>query len=143
MRSFSNALMLRQIDNSHSNFRLAAALVIWVITGFASEHRASGSIIIDDAFTGPDNTALIGRMPAPTDVPATAYQGNGNVSTVGGFTGGTPYEADIQSNAARVGADAGLAVDLNIATATQFQLSISFDISDQTETQANNPHRGA
>jgi hypothetical protein len=135
--------MLRKIDNSRLNFRLAAGLVICVITGFASEHRASGSIVIDDTFTGPDNTALIGRMPAPTDVPATAYQGNGNVSTVGGFTGGTPYEADIQSNAARVGADAGLAVDLNIVTATQFQLSISFDITNQTETQANNAHRGA
>jgi hypothetical protein len=82
-------------------------------------------------------------MPAPTDVPANAYEGNGNISTVGGFTGGTPYEADIQSNAARVGADAGLAVDLNIATATQFQLSIDFNISGQTETQADNAHRGA
>ncbi len=82
-------------------------------------------------------------MPAPTDVPGTTYAGNGNVSTIGGPTGGTPYEADIQSNMARLGADAGVAVDLNIASATQFQLSIQFDVSGQSETQANNAHRGA
>lgn len=123
--------------------RLASRLFVYALVALGLGQAASGSIIIDDTFTGPDNTALIGRMPSPTDVPGTAYEGNGNVSTVGGFTGGTPYEADIQSNMARVGADAGLAVDLNITTATQFQLSIDFNISTQTETQANNIHRGA
>jgi hypothetical protein len=135
--------MVPKVGNSRSNFRLAAGLVVCAFFGVAFTHTASGSVIIDDTFTGSDNTALIGRLPAPTDVPGMTYSGNGNVSIVGGLTGGTPYEADIQSNAARVGADAGLGVNLNIATATQFQLSISFDISGQTETQANNAHRGA
>ena len=40
-------------------------------------------------------------------------------------------------------ADAGVAVDLNITTPQQFQLSIDFNISGDTETQANNAHRGA
>jgi hypothetical protein len=44
---------------------------------------------------------------------------------------------------ARIGADAGVAVDLNITTPQQFQLSIDFNISGDTETQANNAHRGA
>jgi hypothetical protein len=59
------------------------------------------------------------------------------------FTGGTPYEADVQSNVARLGADAGLALNLNINTPQQFQLSISFNISGDTQTQADNAHRGA
>jgi len=100
-------------------------------------------MIIYDTFTAADNTALIGRMPAPTDAPGTSYEGNGNVTTIGGFTGGTPYEADVQSNQARLGSDAGIAINLNISTATQFQLSIDFNISSQTETQADNIHRGA
>jgi hypothetical protein len=117
---------------------LSAALVV-----YALQTSATAALIIDDTFTAADNTALLGRFPSPTDVPGTAYAGNGNVSTIGGPTGGTPYEADIQSNMARVGADAGIAINLNIASATQFQLSIDFNISSQTETQANNIHRGA
>lgn len=109
----------------------------------ASHQEARATLIINDTFTAADNTALIGRFPSPTDVPGTTYAGNGNVSTIGGPTGGTPYEADIQSNMARVGADAGIAINLNIASATQFQLSIDFNISTQTETQADNIHRGA
>jgi hypothetical protein len=132
--------MACRLDN-HSS--MLCRVFVCIFAAIALKHGASASLIVDDTFTAADNTALIGRMPAPTDVPANAYEGNGNVSTVGGFTGGTPYEADIQSNAARVGADAGLAVDLNIATATQFQLSIDFNISGQTETQADNAHRGA
>src|SRR5207249_10338147 len=103
----------------------------------------SAALIILDTFTGADNTALIGRLAAPTDSPGSAYAGNGNVSLSGGPTGGTPYEADIQSNAARIGGDAGVALNLNISTAQQFQLSITFDISGDSETQANNAHRGA
>jgi hypothetical protein len=132
--------MAWHLDNCCSTF---CRVFVCVFAAIALKHSASASLIIDDTFTAPDNTALIGWLPSPTDVPANAYEGNGNVSTVGGFTGGTPYEADIQSNAARVGADAGLAVDLNIVTATQFQLSIDFNISGQTETQADNAHRGA
>jgi hypothetical protein len=135
--------MARHLDNFGSRLRFATRLLVYLLAAFAFEHDARSSVIVFDTFTAPNNTALIGRMPAPTDVPGTTYEGNGNVSTVGGFTGGTPYEADIQTNAARVGADAGLAVNLNITTAQQFQLSISFDVSSQTETQANNPHRGA
>lgn len=122
--------------------RFAAALTI-VLLVCAFDRQAAAALIISDTFTGADNTALLGRFPSPTDVPGTVYAGNGNVSTLGGFTGGTPYEADIQSNMARVGADAGIAINLNISTATQFQLSIDFNISGQTETQANNIHRGA
>jgi hypothetical protein len=135
--------MARQLNNCCSRLRFPASVVVYVLAAFALEHDASASIIIDDTFTAPDNTALIGRMPAPIDTPGTAYAGNGNVSLVGGFTGGTPYEADVQTNAARVGADAGLALNLNINTPTQFQLSIAFNISGDTETQANNTHRGA
>ncbi|HEX4639007.1 MAG TPA: hypothetical protein VH170_05930 [Chthoniobacterales bacterium] len=103
----------------------------------------SASLVIDDTFTGPDNTALVGRLPSPTNVPGNSYDGNGNVSTIGGPTGGTPYEADIQNNAAVLGGDAGVAVNLNIATPQQFQLSIDFNISANTQTQADNAHRGA
>jgi hypothetical protein len=116
---------------------------VCLLTAIALKHGASASIVINDTFTAADNTALIGRMPSPTDVPGTTYEGNGNVSTIGGFTGGTPYEADVQSNQARLGADAGVAVNLNIVTAQQFQLSIDFNISGQTETQADDAHRGA
>jgi hypothetical protein len=132
--------MARRLDNYCP---MLCRVFVCVFAAVALQHGASASLIIDDTFTAADNTALIGRLPSPTDVPGTTYEGNGNVSTVGGFTGGTPYEADIQSNAARLGADAGIAVDLNISTATQFQLSIDFNISGQTETQANNAHRGA
>jgi len=82
-------------------------------------------------------------MPSPSDIPGTTYAGNGNVSAVGGPTGGTPYEADIQLNQARLGSDAGLALNLNTATPQQFELAITFNISADTETQANNTHRGA
>jgi hypothetical protein len=112
---------------------------------FVSAFQCSslGSIVIDDSFTGPDNTALLGRLAFPIDTPATTYVGNGNVSAVGGPTGGTPYEADIQSNAARIGSDAAVALSLGVATASQIQLSITFDISGDTDTQATDPHRGA
>src|SRR5205823_14509039 len=120
--------MVHRFRKFSSAIRFAAIICV-AVADFALGQFASASVIIDDTCTGPDNTALIGRLPSPTDVPGTAYQGNGNVSTIGGFTGGTPYEADIQSNMARVGADAGLAVDLNIATGTQFQLSIGFNIT--------------
>ena len=136
--------MAAHLDNFGSRLRrVATALFVCLLAAFAFAHGACASLIIFDTFTGPDNTALIGRMPAPTDVPGTTYEGNGDVSIVGGFTGGTPYEADIQTNAARVGADAGLGLNLNISTPEQFQLSISFNISGDTQTQANNPHRGA
>ncbi len=118
-------------------------IVIFAVAALALKATASGSIIIEDTFTAADDTALIGRLSAPTDLPANGYEGNGNVSTIGGFTGGTPYEADVQSNQARIGSDAGVAINLNINTAQQFQLSIDFNISGDTETQANNAHRGA
>ncbi|MDQ6911939.1 MAG: hypothetical protein M3119_00220 [Verrucomicrobiota bacterium] len=102
----------------------------------------AGSYLIYDAFTGADNTALVGRFP-PTDTLGVAYKGNGNVSLAGGITGGTPYEADIQSNAARLGADAGLGVDLTGNTAMQLQLSIMFNISGDSQTQTDDAHRGA
>jgi hypothetical protein len=120
------------------------ALILSVAFVFSAlRPNCPAAIIIVDNFTAADNTALLGRLPSPTDAPGTPYAGNGNVSTVGGFTGGAPYEADIQSNMARVGADAAVAVNLNMASAAQFQLSIDFNINSQTETQANNIHRGA
>jgi hypothetical protein len=109
---------------------------------FALGHGARAAFVYD-TFTAPDNTALIGRLPAPTDVPGTAYGGNGNVSLAGGPTGGSPYEADIQTDVARLGSDAGIALNLGISTATHFDLTISFNISASTVTQANDPHRGA
>jgi hypothetical protein len=129
------------IDNS--KLRFAATLLVYVLATFALERRACASVIIDDTFTAANDTPLIGRMSAPTDSPGSMYAGNGNVSVVGGLTGGTPYEADVQMNAARIGADAGVALNLGINTPAQFQLSISFDISGNTESQLNNPHRGA
>lgn len=99
-------------------------------------------MIIEDSFTGPNNTPLIGRMPAPTNDPGATYAGNGNVSLTGGFTGGTPYAADIQSNAARVGADAGLALNLGMSSPERFQLAITFHLGTGTETQAFDPRRG-
>ena len=124
-----------------SRYGVAASVAILALV--AHTPRASATVIIFDTFTAANNTALIGRFPSPTDAPGNAYEGNGNVSLVGGPTGGTPYEADIQSNAARVGADAGLGLNLGISTAQQFQLSITFNISGDTQTQANNIHRGA
>ena len=121
----------------------SCCVVFYVLAVVAFNNGASGSMIILDTFTAPDNTGLIGRIPAPTDVPLAVYQGNGNVSILGGFTGGAPYEADVQSNAARVGADAGLGLNLNINTPQQFQLSIDFNISGDTQTQVDNAHRGA
>ena len=126
-----------------SFLRLGAVASVAVLALVVTAHHASATVIIFDTFTGANNTALIGRLASPTDVPGNAYEGNGNVSLVGGPTGGTPYEADIQNNAARVGGDAGLGINLNIATAQQFQLSITFNISGDTETQATNIHRGA
>lgn len=105
--------------------------------------RSAGAAFVYDTFTAANNTALIGRFPAPDDAPATAYAGNGNVSLAGGPTGGSPYEADIQGNVARVGSDAGLGLNLGISTPAQFTLTISFNISSSTVTQAENPHRGA
>lgn len=104
---------------------------------------ASAAVHISDTFTAANNTALIGRAPAPINVPGSVYAGNGNVSTLGGITGGTPYQADIQGNLARVGADAGLALNLGISTPTEFQLTITFNISGDTQTQADDIHRGA
>jgi hypothetical protein len=135
--------MAHYLGNFYPTARLARGLLVYVLSVFALEHGASGSVIISDLFTGPDNTALIGRLAAPIDTPGATYAGNGNVSLVGGVTGGTPYEADIQMNAAVVGSDAGLALNLGISTPTRFQLSISFNISSDTETQVNNSHRGA
>ena len=113
------------------------------LAAFALQHGARATMIISDTFTGPNNTALIGRLPSPDDTPGASYEGNGNVSLAGGFTGGTPYEADLQLNQARVGGDAGLALNLGISTPVRLDLSISFNISGDTETQANNAHRGA
>ncbi len=124
-----------------SRYGVAASVAVLALV--APTPRVSATVIIFDTFTAANDTALIGRFPSPTDVPGAAYEGNGNVSLVGGPTGGTPYEADIQNNAARVGADAGLGLNLGISTAQQFQLSITFNISGDTQTQANNIHRGA
>lgn len=135
--------MRYKINKFRPKSRFGAVLLVLLLAELALAHSASATVIIDDTFTAPDNTALIGRMPAPTDLPGNSYAGNGNVSLVGGFTGGTPYEADIQLNAARVGADAGLAVNINIATPNQILLSIDFNISGDTDTQATNAHRGA
>ena len=135
--------MARCFHNFYSKHLSDACLLLCGLAALARPHNASASLIILDTFTAANNTALIGRMPAPTDSPAAVYAGNGNVSLLGGPTGSTPYEADVQSNAARIGADAGLGLNLGINTATQFQLSISFNISGDTETQANDSHRGA
>src|SRR5437868_3922533 len=126
-----------------NHFRRSVVVLFSVIAGMTVIGRASASVVFFDTFTGADNTALVGRMPSPTDVPAVSYAGNGNVSLTGGPTGGTPYEADIQSNAARIGGDAGLGLDLGVSTATQFELSITFNINGDTQTQANDAHRGA
>lgn len=115
---------------------------IFLVLTFALGHGA-GAALIFDTFTAPNNTALIGRLPSPDDTPGSAYAGNGNVSLAGGPTGGSPYQADIQGNVARVGSDAGLALNLGISTPTQFELTISFNISSSTVTQAEDPHRGA
>jgi hypothetical protein len=120
---------------------LTRALVFFAFL-FAIEHDVSAALVYD-TFTASNNTALIGRLPAPDDAPGSAYAGNGNVSLVGGPTGGSPYEADIQSNVARVGSDAGLGLNLGIGTAAHFDLTISFNISASTVTQANDPRRGA
>lgn len=117
--------------------------VIALLLSVIAARSAQATLIISDTFTAPNSTALIGRFPAPIDTPATAYGGNGNVSAAGGITGGPPYEADIQNSTARLGADAGAAVNLNVASAQRFQLSIDFNISANTETQANNAPRGA
>jgi len=136
--------MARCFHNFSARHLSNACLLLYGLAALALQQKnASASVIILDTFTAANNTALIGRMPAPTDSPAAVYAGNGNVSLLGGPTGSTPYEADVQSNAARVGADAGLGLNLGINTATQFQLSISFNISGDTETQANDSHRGA
>lgn len=104
---------------------------------------SAATTFISDTFTGANNTALIGRAPAPINVPISIYAGNGNVRLTGGTSGGAPYAADIQNNAARIGADAGIALNLGISTATEFELSITFNISGDTETQVDNIHRGA
>lgn len=117
-------------------------IVAFLLLAFAVSPPASAALIYD-TFTAPDNTTLIGRFPAPDNTPGAAYQGNGNVSLFGGPTGGTPYEADIQGNVARLGSDAGVALDLDITTPAQFQLTISFNISASTVTQANDTRRGA
>lgn len=110
----------------------------------ALPQSACATVIFSDTFTGANNTALIGRMPSPTDVPGSTYAGNGNASTVGGITNGVPaYEADIQSNTAQLGADVGVALNTGIISAAQFTLAITFNISGDTQTQANDPHRGA
>jgi hypothetical protein len=126
-------------DPRHGTVTRVFVLLLLIL---ALRESASATLVFD-TFTAPNNTALIGRLPAPTDVPGTAYGGNGNVSLVGGPTGGTPYEADIQANVARVGADAGVALNLGIASPARFDLSISFNISASTVTQANDPRRGA
>jgi len=122
---------------------LGARSLLYLFVLIALGQRACATLIVSDDFTAPNNTALLGRFPNPVDAPGTAYAGNGNVNPAGGPTGGTPYEADIQLNAARVGADAGLALNLGIGTPSRFQLSISFNISGNTQTQANDAHRGA
>jgi hypothetical protein len=121
--------------------KLFRAVSLFAVT-FAVTETARAAFIYD-TFTGPNNTALIGRLPSPDDTPGAAYAGNGNVSLVGGPTGGSPYEADIQGDVARVGSDAGLGLSLGVSTPAQFTLTISFDISTSTVTQANDPRRGA
>ena len=121
------------------SFSYLFVLFVIALTLGQSAHAA----LISDTFTGANNTALIGRFPAPDDTPGSSYAGNGNVSLVGGPTGGTPYEADLQGNAARVGSDAGLALNLGITTGAHFDLTISFNINNSTVTQANDPRRGA
>lgn len=137
-RQSSLANILRQPDMTYSNLR---RLIDERATSAITTTAAPANIIYDQ-FTGANNSALIGRL-AGTNLPGLGYAGNGNVSSLGGITGGTPYEADIQSNAARLGADAGLAINLNSTAALLMQLSISFNISGDTETQSENAHRGA
>lgn len=134
--------MRRKISVFSPQLRVAAASLC-LFGALSLAPRASATFIIDDTFTAGNNTALIGRMPFPTDTPAVSYNGNGNVSTIGGFTGGSPYEADVQSNAARIGGDAGVAVNLGISTPDQFQLTIDFNISGNSQTQVNDARRGA
>jgi hypothetical protein len=121
---------------------LLAQVFAFLLFTFAIERAASAALVYD-TFTASDNTALIGRLPSPDDGPGTAYAGNGNVSLAGGPTGGTPYEADIQGNVARLGSDAGVALNLGIGTPAHFDLTISFNINTSTVTQSQDPHRGA
>jgi hypothetical protein len=134
--------MSRPLQIFVCRFHLILALALSTALELAISSQACGSIIINDTFTGTDGTALIGRLASPTDTPASTYAGNGNVSLVGGVTG-LPYEADIQGNTAHVGGDAGLALNLGLATPQQFQLSITFNISADTENQTINARRGA
>jgi hypothetical protein len=119
---------------------MRASAFLFVASSLANTAHAA---LVFDTFTASDNTALIGRLPAPDNGPGTTYAGNGNVSLTGGPTGGTPYQADIQGNVARLGSDAGIALNLGITTPTHFVLSISFSISESTVTQTNDPRRGA
>jgi hypothetical protein len=126
---------------SRPSLRTPLWLVALLAATFAFQQRAQATFVFD-TFSAANNTALIGRLPSPDDVPGNAYAGNGNVSLSGGPTGGTPYEADIQGNVAQVGSDAGIALNLGSPPAAHFDLSISFNISGSTVTQANDPRRG-
>jgi hypothetical protein len=132
----------RPFCHFHPARRTFTRAFAFLLFSFALGHSAQAALIYD-TFTDPNNTALIGRFPAPDNTPGVAYAGNGNVSLVGGPTGGAPYEADIQGNVARVGSDAGLGLNLGINSPTYFELTISFNISASTVTQAEDPHRGA
>lgn len=134
--------MYRYLQPFRSSPGTLTRVFVFAVLMLALGHGARAAFIYD-TFTAPNNTALIGRLPAPDNAPGSAYAGNGNVSLVGGPTGGTPYEADIQTNFARVGSDAGLALNLGISTPAHFDLTISFNISASTVTQANDPRRGA
>jgi hypothetical protein len=129
--------------NFRPQLRSAAVLLGVLVMVFGLKPDAGATVIFSDTFTGPDNTALLGRMSSPIDVPGSTYAGNGNVSAVGGPTGGTPYEADLQSNRARIGSDAGVALDTGVGAPTVFDLSISFEISSAVQTQGSNARRGA
>jgi hypothetical protein len=136
--------MVTDRKNFIARLRVNAARVLFALALLSNVHCASASVVlIEDTFTAANNTALIGRFASPTDVPAIGYSGNGNVSLVGGITGGTPYEADIQANAARVGGDAGAGLNLGVSTAEKFELTITFNVNADTGTQLSDPHRGA
>ncbi len=94
-----------------------------------SAAHAGAAVIVSDTFIAANGTAINGRTPSPTDVPGTTWTQNGSF-----------WSNTIQNDQASLGADMGDAIALN-ATSTQYTISDSFNISNNTST--NTAYRGA
>ncbi len=129
---YKESFMLSSRSSVSRGCSLAAvAFAVAALVGMAGATQAG--IIVSDAFSAANGTAINGRMPSPVNLPGAAWvQANGS------------WENQIQNNLATLGADEGDAISIGTVASnysvTSYTISDSFNLG--TDSMNTYPLRG-